>query len=181
MDYFVKNYFEKNVKIYNNKTNTKQLSYDFTVASLNKYFRGLESLQKTDYFDCEIYIEKGNLNEVIYKVRVNIRDTNKNYFEMKVTSGITLDIPIKKSVRFDICLKETKTKNVEILFSTTKPQVEVSDFEGLQKAIEESFDFSYNPICLNSDGISLKDYFAEITNAYAKEEGLYFEGPQLYQ
>ena len=181
MDYFVKNYFEKNAKIYNNKTNTKQLSYDFTVNSLNKYFRGLEYLQKTDYFDCEIYIEKGNLNEVVYKVRVNIRDENKDYFEMRVTSGLTLDIPIKKSVRFDICLKDTKTKNVEIIFSTTKPQVEVSDFEGLQKAIEESFDFSKNPICLNNDGISLRDYFAEITKAYAKEEGLYFEGPQLYQ
>ena len=181
MDYFVKNYFEKNAKIYNNKTNTKQLSYDFTVNSLNKYFRGLEFLQKTDFFDCEIYIEKGNLNEVVYKVRVNIRDENKNYFEMRVTSGLTLDIPIKKSVRFDICLKDTKTKNVEIIFSTTKPQVEVSDFEGLQKAIEESFDFSKNPICLNNDGISLRDYFAEISKAYAKEEGLYFEGPQLYQ
>ena len=181
MDYFVKNYFEKNAKIYNNKTNTKQLSYDFTVNSLNKYFRGLEYLQKTDYFDCEIYIEKGNLNEVVYKVRVNIRDENKDYFEMRVTSGLTLDIPIKKSVRFDICIKDTKTKNVEILFSTTKPQVEVSDFEGLQKAIEESFDFSKNPISLNNDGISLRDYFAEITKAYAKEEGLYFEGPQLYQ
>ena len=181
MDYFVKNYFEKNAKIYNNKTNTKQLSYDFTVNSLNKYFRGLEFLQKTDFFDCEIYIEKGNLNEVVYKVRVNIRDENKNFFEMRVTSGLTLDIPIKKSVRFDICIKDTKTKNVEIIFSTTKPQVEVSDFEGLQKAIEESFDFSYNPICLNNDGISLRDYFAEITKAYAKEEGLYFEGPQLYQ
>ena len=181
MDYFVKNYFEKNAKIYNNKTNTKQLSYDFTVNSLNKYFRGLEYLQKTDYFDCEIYIEKGNLNEVVYKVRVNIRDENKDYFEMRVTSGLTLDIPIKKSVRFDICIKDTKTKSVEIIFSTTKPQVEVSDFEGLQKAIEESFDFSKNPICLNNDGISLRDYFAEITKAYAKEEGLYFEGPQLYQ
>ena len=181
MDYFVKNYFEKNAKIYNNKTNTKQLSYDFTVNSLNKYFRGLEYLQKTDYFDCEIYIEKGNLNEVVYKVRVNIRDENKNYFEMRVTSGLTLDIPIKKSVRFDICIKDTKTKNVEIIFSTTKPQVEVSDFEGLQRAIEESFDFSKNPICLNNDGISLRDYFAEISKAYAKEEGLYFEGPQLYQ
>ena len=181
MDYFVKNYFEKNVKIYNNKTNTKQLSYDFTVNSLNKYFRGLEYLQKTDYFDCEIYIEKGNLNEVVYKVRVNIRDENKNYFEMRVTSGLTLDIPIKKSVKFDICIKDTKTKNVEIIFSTTKPQVEVSDFGGLQRAIEESFDFSKNPICLNNDGISLRDYFAEITKAYAKEEGLYFEGPQLYQ
>ena len=181
MDYFVKNYFEKNAKIYNNKTNTKQLSYDFTVNSLNKYFRGLEYLQKTDYFDCEIYIEKGNLNEVVYKVRVNIRDENKNFFEMRVTSGLTLDIPIKKSVRFDICIKDTKTKNVEIIFSTTKPQVEVSDFEGLQRAIEESFDFSKNPICLNNDGISLRDYFAEISKAYAKEEGLYFEGPQLYQ
>lgn len=181
MKYIADNYFSKNVKIYNNKTNTKQLSYDFTVKSLNKYFRGLEYLNKGDYFDCEITIEKGNLNEVTYKVKVNIRDNNKNYFEMRITSGLTLDIPIKKSVRFDICVKETKTKNIEILFSTTKPQVEVSDLEGLKKAIEESFDFSYNPICLNSDGISLRDYFAEITSAYAKEEGLYFEGQQLYQ
>ena len=58
---------------------------------------------------------------------------------------------------------------------------ETEFYDTIIKAIEESFDFSYNPICLNSDGISLKDYFAEITNAYAKEEGLYFEGPQLYQ
>ena len=62
MDYMVKNYFEKNAKIYNNKTNTKELSYDFTVNSLNKYFKGLEQLKKEDYFDCEVYIEKGNLN-----------------------------------------------------------------------------------------------------------------------
>ena len=82
MDYMVKNYFEKNAKIYNNETNIKKLSYDFTVNSLNKYFKGLEKLKKEDKFDCEVYIEKGNLNEVIYKVRVNIRDEDKNYFEM---------------------------------------------------------------------------------------------------
>ena len=181
MDYIVKNYFEKNAKIYNNKTNTKELSYDFTVNSLNNYFRGLEYLNKGDYFDCEIYIEKGNLNEVTYKVKVNIRNENKDYFEMRITSGLTTEVSIIKSVRFNLCLKQTSTKKVEIIFSTTKPQVEVSDLEGLKKAIEESFDFSVNPICLNNEGISLKDYFAEITKAYVKEEGIYFEGPQLYQ
>ena len=181
MDFIVKNYFEKNAKIYNNKTNTKQLCYDFSVKSLKKYFRGLESLIDSDVFDCEINVEKGNLNEVTYKVKVNIRDENKNYFEMRVTSGLTTEVKITKSVRFDLCIKETKTRNIEIIFSTTKPQVEVSDLSGLQSTIEESFDFSHNPICLNNNGISLKDYFSEITKAYVKEEGLYFEGPQLYQ
>ena len=51
----------------------------------------------------------------------------------------------------------------------------------LKEVIEESFDFNHNPICLNNNGISLKDYFTEITKAEIKEEGLYFEGPQLYQ
>ena len=181
MDYMVKNYFEKNAKIYNNETNIKKLSYDFTVNSLNKYFKGLEKLKKEDKFDCEVYIEKGNLNEVIYKVRVNIRDEDKNYFEMRITSCLTLDLAIIKSVRFNICMKDTKTNNVEIISSSIEPKVEISDLDGLKKAIEESFDFKHNPICLNSEGISLKDYFAEITKAYIQEEGIYFEGPQLYQ
>ena len=181
MDYMVKNYFEKNAKIYNNKTNTKELSYDFTVNSLNKYFKGLEQLKKEDYFDCEVYIEKGNLNETVYRVRVNIKDENKNYFEMRVTSCLTLDIAIIKSVRFNMCIKDTKTKNIEIISSSLEPNVEVSDLDGLKKAIEESFDFKQNPICLNNEGISLRDYFAEITQAYIQEEGIYFEGPQLYQ
>ena len=181
MDYIVKNYFEKHAKKYNNKTNTKQLSYDFTVSSLKQYFKGLDSLKDGDYFDCDIYIEKGNLNEVTYKVKVNIIDEKKNNFEMRVTSGLTTSVSISKSVRFNLCLKETKTKNIEILSSTVQPKIEISDLERLKEVIEESFDFNHNPICLNNNGISLKDYFTEITKAEIKEEGLYFEGPQLYQ
>ena len=100
---------------------------------------------------------------------------------MRVTSCLTLDIAIIKSVRFNMCIKDTKTKNIEIISSSLEPNVEVSDLDGLKKAIEESFDFKQNPICLNNEGISLKDYFAEITQAYIQEEGIYFEGPQLYQ
>ena len=59
--------------------------------------------------------------------------------------------------------------------------IEISDLEGLKHAIEESFDFSYNPICLNNKGISLKNQLTEISKAYINEEGIYFEGPQLYQ
>ena len=181
MDYIVKNYFEKNAKIYNNKTNVKELSYDFTVGSLQKVFKGLENLKKEDAYDCEIYVESGNLNEVVYRVKVNIRDQSNNNFEMRVTSGLTLDISILKSIRFNMCIKETNTMKVEILSSTIQPQVEISDLNGLKKSIEESFDFKQNPICLNDKGISLKNYFTELTKAYIQDDGLYFEGPQLYQ
>ena len=181
MDYIVKNYFEKNAKIYNNKTNVKELSYDFTVGSLQKVFKGLENLKKEDAFDCEIHVESGNLNEVVYRVKVNIRDQSNNNFEMRVTSGLTLDVSILKSIRFNMCIKETNTMKVEILSSTIQPQVEISDLNGLKKAIEESFDFKQNPICLNDKGISLKNYFTELTKAYIQDNGLYFEGPQLYQ
>ena len=37
----------------------------------------LEQLKKEDIFDCEIYIEKGNLNEAVYKVKVNIIEEKK--------------------------------------------------------------------------------------------------------
>ena len=169
-------YFKTNVKIYNEKTNVKELSYDFTVASLQKYFKGLESLKKEDKWDCEVTIESGDINEVQYKVKFNIKNTNDN-FEIRIKSGLTLDVSILKTVRFNICLKATKTEDVKVLTE----KIEISDLEGLKKVIEESFDFKTNPICLNSDGISLKNYYSEISKAYAKKEGLYFEGEQLYQ
>ena len=177
MDYIVKNYFSKNAKIYDEKTNVKTLSYDFTVNSLQKYFKGLENLKKEDKFDCEINIEKGDINEVTYKVKINIKDTAKTNFEIRVTSELTLDISIIKTIRFNICIKSTKTLNVEMVGSS----VQISDLEGLKKVIEESFDFKHNPICLNNKGISLKDHLTEISNAYIQKEGIYFEGPQLYQ
>ena len=181
MDLLAKDYFSKNVKIYNKDTNTKQLSYDFTVKSLKKYFIGLETLGDSNEFDCEITIESGNLNEAVYKVKVNIKDENKNNFEMRITSDLTANIKVSKTVKLKLCLSETKTKKIEIISSTTKPPVDISDLDGLKKAIEESFDFSYNPICFNSDDISLKDYFLKIYDIYIKEEGMYIEGKQLYQ
>ena len=71
--------------------------------------------------------------------------------------------------------------NVEILSSTIQPKVEIDKLEKLKSAIEESFDFNHNPICINDKGISLKDYYSEITKAYVKEEGFYLEGNHLYQ
>ena len=88
-----------------------------------------------------------------------------------------MDISILKTVRFNLCLKATQTKEVSVLTET----ISIADLDGLKKVIEESFDFKQNPICLNSDGITLKNYYSEISKAYVKEEGIYFEGEQLYQ
>ena len=155
----------------------KELSYDFTVGSLQKYFKGLEDLKKEDKFDCEVYIESGNVNEAVYRVKVNIKNSNVNSFEMRITSALTLDISILKTVRFNLCIKDTKTLDVKVLTE----KIEISDLDGLKSAIEESFDFEKNPICLNNDGITLKNYFMEISKAYVQKEGIYFEGDQLYQ
>ena len=75
----------------------------------------------------------------------------------------------------------TTTKKIEIISSSVKPQVVIKELENLKKAIEESFDFSINPICFNKEYISLKDYFLKITKAYIEEKGIYIEGQQLYK
>ena len=180
-NYIIDHYLAYNPKYYNNKTNVKELSYDFTVASLQKYFSGLEYLKKEDFFECEIYIENITLFETQYKVFVRIKDENKNYFVLRINSDINIDMPISKSVRFTMCLKEIKSKKIEVVESTVIPQVEISDLDGLIKAIEESFDFKHNPICLNDEGFNLRDYFSEINKIYIQEEGIYIEGKQLYQ
>ena len=181
IEYISKNYFAYNPKYYNNETNIKELSYKFDVDSLQKYFKGLEQFKKEDTFDCEIYIESGNLNQVIFSVKVNIKDEKKNYFIMRITSDIIVDIPINKNVRINLCLKETKTQNIEILSSSIGQKIEILNLEELKKAVEESFDFEHNPICLNDKGISLRDYFSEISKAYIEREGIYLEGKHLYQ
>jgi hypothetical protein len=176
IDFIADKYFKTKAKIYNEKTNVKQLSYDFTVASLQKYFKGLEKLKPTDKWDCEVYIQSGDVNQAVYLVKFNIKNTKDN-FEIKITSDLTLDVSILKTVRFNICLKGTKTSKVEAI----TPTIQIADEPGLKKAIEESFDFKHNPICLSNTGISLKNYYTEISKAYAKKEGIYFEGEQLYQ
>ena len=100
---------------------------------------------------------------------------------MRIHSEINIDLPITKSVKFNLCLKGVKSKNIEIISSAIKPQVEIKDLDGLTKVIEESFDFEKIPICINDNGISLRDYFSKIYKIYLQEEGIYFEGNQLYQ
>ena len=180
-DYIVNHNLYFNPKYYNNETHIKELSYDFTVESLQEYFKGLDNIQKEIIFDCEIYIENITLFETIYRVKININDENKNNFQMRINSQINVDLPITKSVKFNLCLKEIKSKNIEIISSTIEPQVEIKDLDGLKKVIEESFDFEHIPICLSDDGISLRDYFSKINKIYLQEEGIYFEGKQLYQ
>ena len=179
MDYITNNYFIYHAKIYNNETNTKKLSYDFTVASLQKYFNGLDNLNKKDTFYCQVYIQDITFDKVSFKVIFQIRNADKTNFSVNVTSSIRIDLPITKSVRFNLCLGKITTKKVEMI--PGQINVDIKDLEGLQKAINESFDFKHNPICLNDEGISLRDYFAEINKAYLQPEGIYLEGKQLYQ
>ena len=54
LDYISKSYFYFYPKIYNNKTNIKQISYDFKISYLNKYFNGLQNFNDNNYFYCDI-------------------------------------------------------------------------------------------------------------------------------
>ena len=171
-------FFKLNPKIYNQKTNNKKLSYDFNVGSLKKYFSGLKQLNDNTNFDCQIYIDSIEFNRVNYRVKFNLDNYN---FVIKVTSDIDMDISVSKNVRINLCLKEIKTKTVEVVSDTNNLKVEITNIEGLKKAIDDSFDSDYNKVCLTDEGISLRDYFNKIKNAYIREEGIYLEGDQLYQ
>ena len=176
--YICESYFHFYPKRYDNKTNVKQLSYDFTVASLKKYFNGLQNLKDKDFFYCDVYINNITLNAVNYTVRFNIDTFN---FTVKINSKINVDIVRMKKIRFDLCLNETKTTNVEVVSSPPETKVEIKDLDGLKKAIDESFDYERNKICFTNEGISMRDYFTKINDIYMREEGLYLEGNHLYQ
>ena len=178
--YVIKSYLFFNPKIYNNKTNIKKLSYDFNVASLKRYFNGLNNFKDDEYFYNEIFIDNITSTEVKYRAKINI-GSNDNNFIINIISKISMNLSTKKGVRFNLCLKETKTTNVEVVSSSFEPKVEITNIEGLKNIIDESFDFDYNKICLSDDGISMRDYFSKITNVYAREEGIYLEGKHLYQ
>ena len=92
-----------------------------------------------------------------------------------------MDISVSRNVRFNLCLKEIKTKTVEVVSDKNNLKVEISNLEGLKKAIDDSFDSDNDKVCLTDEGISLRDYFNKIRNAYIREEGIYLEGDHLYQ
>ena len=178
--YVIKSYLFFNPKIYNNKTNIKKLSYDFNVASLKKFFSGLNNFRDDEYFYSEVFIDNITSTEAKYRAKINI-GSNDNNFVININSKIAMNLSTKRGVRFNLCLKEAKATNIEVVSSSFEPKVEITNIEGLKNAIDESFDYDYNKICLSDDGISMRDYFSKITNVYAREEGIYLEGRHLYQ
>ena len=177
-NYITKYYFYFSPKIYNNKTNIKQLSYDFTVSSLKNYFNGLQNLKDSYYFYCEIFIDKFTFNETIYRAKFIIDNFN---FIINITSRIEVDLPIIKNIRFNLCLKNIETLDVEVISNSQDLKIEIKNLEKLKKVIGESFDFDYNKICIFDKGFSMRDYFAKIKSIYIREEGIYLEGNHLYQ
>jgi hypothetical protein len=173
--------FYRKPKTYNNQTNVKPLSYKFDVASLKKYFSGLDGyFNDTDYFYCLVYIDYVTLTEARYRVRFDIVK-RLNFFTLNITSKLDTEVPIIHNTKFNLCLKGIETTKVEVIYHSPLSKVEISDMDGLKKVIEESFDFNYNKICFTEDGISMKDYFAKIKYGYVRKEGLYLEGDHLYQ
>ena len=178
--YIIKSYLFFNPKIYNNKTNIKKLSYDFNVGSLKKFFSGLNNFRDDEYFFSEVFIDNITSTEAKYRAKINIGSNNNNFI-ISIISKISMNLSTKRGVRFNLCLKEAKATNIEVVSSSFEPKVEITNLEVLKNAIDESFDYDYNKICLSDDGISMRDYFSKITNIYAREEGIYLEGRHLYQ
>lgn len=164
-------------KTYKEGSTPKELSYDFTVSSLKKYFSGLQSFSDDTYFETRIKITDITINKVKFTVSFNI-GTKENVFSIDVESEIKAKVPILKTVRFNICLDSTSTTNVKIKSGSG---ISITNEEFLKKVIDESFDPSNVPLCLNENGITLRDYFSFIKNGYILNEGIYLEGNQLYQ
>ena len=77
--YVIKSYLFFNPKIYNNKTNIKTLSYDFNVASLKRYFNGLNNFRDDEYFYSEIFIDNITSTEAKYRAKINIGSNENNF------------------------------------------------------------------------------------------------------
>ena len=182
IDYVQKQYFNFNPKILSNNTDIKHLNYDFTISSLKKYFNGLQFFNDNDSFYCEIYIDSFSLNKVNFRVKFNMNNPKFNYyFIINIDCKINIDFPIMKNTRFNLCLKEVKTTNIEVIDSSTEIGVNIRNMEDLKKAIDEPFGFDDNKICFCDNGIAMRDYFSKIRDIYLREEGIYLEGDHLYQ
>ena len=180
IDQILKNtkaYFNLDPKIFDKKKNNN-LSYDFNAGLLKKYFNGLNQFKDNEKFICEIYTDYISFNKVNYRIKFNI---NKSYFILNVTAYNDMDISLEKNVRINLCLKNSKTANIDVISNSNESKVEIINLESLKKIINEFFNFSSDKICLTDEGISMKDYFAKIKNTYIREEGIYLEGNHLYQ
>lgn len=155
---------------------SKSLSFDFTVSSLKNYFKGLNSYENNETFEAKIKINELNSKKMKLNAVFNIGNSN-DVFSLDIQMDTNLKVEIIRNVRLNICLDNVK--NIRICVKSGN--VSIIDESGLQKAIEESFINSNESKCLSDDGISLRDYYSIITNAYCQDEGIYLEGNHLYQ
>lgn len=152
------------------------MSFDFTVSSLKNYFKGLNSYENNETFEAKIKINELNSKKMKLNAVFNIGNSN-DVFSLDIQMDTNLKVEIIRNVRLNICLDNVK--NIRICVKSGN--VSIIDESGLQKAIEESFINSNESKCLSDDGISLRDYYSIITNAYCQDEGIYIEGNHLYQ
>ena len=165
-----------NEKTYDKTVPKKTLSYDFTVASLKKYFSGLDEYSDTIEFSTKINILEFDTKKAKFNAAFNIGE-KVNVFSLNVELNFSCEISLKRNVRVHLCLKSVSDLKVSISTGT----VSITDEAGLISAIQESFDFKNIPICLNEDGVSFRDYYTKISKIEPSEEGIYLYGEQLYQ
>ena len=163
-------------KIFNKKSAKKKLSYDFTVASLKKYFSGLEAFGNSEEFEAKIKINELTAKSTKFTASFKI-GTQEDVFALDVDMNNDLNLTITRSVRINIC--QIGISNIKI--KVKSGNVSILDESGLKRVVEESYNLEGNDKCLTDNGISLRDYYSIITNGYIRDEGIYLEGNQLYQ
>jgi len=163
-------------KTYNKDSVVKDLSYDFTVSSLKKYFSGLDTYGNSEVFEAVIKINELNSKSTKFSVSFKI-GTKSDVFVLDVEMDIELKVLVTKSVRINLCLGGDKNMKITV----KSGNVSIIDESGLVRVMQESFDYDNSRLCLSDKGISLRDYYSLITKAYFQEEGIYLEGNQLYQ
>ena len=154
----------------------KSSTFDFTALNLKKYFNGLDSYEDSETFEAKIKINDLNSKYVKFNAVFNIGNS-KNVFSLDMEMDTTLKVEIIRNVRINICSESFK--NVKIFVKSGN--VSINEDSGIKKVIEELLDNFNESVCLTDDGISLRDYYSIITNAYFQDEGIYLEGNQLYQ
>lgn len=162
-------------KVYKQGTAGKSLIYDFTVKSLKNYFKGLDSYADDKQWDTKVKINDLKNNYVNFDVKFNI-DGKENVFAIKVDADIKLTVSVTNTVKFNLCLDSTVTKDIKKI---SGDGVDISNIEGLKEAIDGSF--GGVALCFSQSGITMRDYFSVIKSGYIQDEGVYLEGNQLYQ
>ena len=163
-------------KIYNKDSVKKGMSFDFTVASLKKYFNGLDDFENSEEFEAAIKINEFNSKYAKFSVSFKI-GSKADAFVLDIVMDVDLKVVVTKSVRINLCSDGYQIMKIYVKTGN----VSIINEIGLKKVMKESFDYVNDSVCLSDNGISLRDYYSIITNAYVQEEGVYLEGNQLYQ